>query len=183
MTRLVGISGSLRKGSLNTKLLHACVGLLPAGASLEIATLHDVPLYDGDVEAAAFPQPVTRLKDQIAGCDALLLVSPEYNHSMPGVLKNAIDWASRPPADIERVFMGRPVALIGASPGSFGTARGQAAWLPVLRAVQLRPFFELPPFYLAKAGDAFDDEGALKDPRSRDLLAAFLRGFVAFAAR
>jgi NAD(P)H-dependent FMN reductase len=182
MTRLVGLSGSLRQGSLNTQLLRACVPLLPAGATLDIVTLQGIPLYDGDLEAAGFPVAVTRLKDRVAAADALLIASPEYNHSMPGVLKNAVDWLSRPPKDIDRVFKGRPVALIGASPGGFGTARGQAAWLPVLRAVQLRPFFELPPFYLSKAADAFDADGAFRDARTRDTLAAFLQGFVAFAS-
>jgi len=110
-----------------------------------------VPLYDGDVEAAGIPPGVTRLKDQIAAADGLLIVSPEYNHTMPGVLKNAIDWCSRPPADIGRVFKGRPVAIIGASPGPFGTARGQHSWLPALRAVLLRPYFEHAPFYLSRA--------------------------------
>jgi NAD(P)H-dependent FMN reductase len=180
--KIIGLSGSLRRGSLNSQLLRACGALLPAGASLETASLRDVPLYDGDVEAAGIPAAVARLKDQVAGAGALLIVSPEYNHSMPGVLKNAIDWMSRPASDIGRVFKGRPVALIGASPGSFGTARGQAAWLPVLRAVQLRPFFELPPFYLARASDAFDADGALKDPKARELLTAFIQGFVAFAS-
>jgi NAD(P)H-dependent FMN reductase len=183
MTRIVGLAGSLRKGSLNAQLLRACIPLLPANARLEIADLHGIPLYDGDVEAAGIPADVTRVKDQIAGADALLIVSPEYNHSMPGVLKNAIDWLSRPAADIDRVFKGRPVAIIGASPGAFGTARGQAAWLPVLRAVQLRPFFELPPFYLAKAHQAFDAQGQLVDAKSRELLGAFLGGFVDFTGR
>lgn len=183
MTRIVGISGSLRKDSLNTKLLKACAGLLPAGASLEIADLHGVPLYDGDLEASAFPPAVTRLKDHVASGDALLLVSPEYNHSMPGVLKNALDWMSRPSSDVPRVFRGRPVALIGASPGGFGTARGQAAWLPVLRALTLRPFFDHPPFYLSKAAEAFDAQGGLVDARMREQLASFLEGFVAFARR
>ena len=183
MTQVLGISGSLRHGSFNTQLLHVCATLLPSGVQLEIADLHDIPLYDGDVEARGIPTAVTTLKERLAAADALLLVSPEYNHSMPGVLKNAIDWMSRPAADIDRVFKGKPVALIGASPGSFGTARGQAAWLPVLRAVQLRPFFELPPFYLAKAHQAFDPEGKLTDPKSRELLGAFLTGFVDFASR
>jgi NAD(P)H-dependent FMN reductase len=182
MMNILGVSGSLRRGSLNTRLLRVCVDLLPPGAELEIASLRDVPLYDGDVEAEGIPPAVTELKERVAAADALLLVSPEYNHSMPGVLKNAIDWMSRPAADIHRVFRGRPVALIGASPGGFGTARGQAAWLPVLRAVQLRPWFEAPPFYLSKADEAFDEQGALRDERTRGHLAAFLRGFVDFAA-
>ena len=180
MSKIVGISGSLRQGSLNTQLLKVCGGLLPAGATLEIASLRNVPLYDGDVEAKGIPAGVARLKDRVAASDALLLVSPEYNHTMPGVLKNAIDWMSRPGSDIGRVFKGRPVALIGASPGQFGTARGQANWLPALRAVTLRPYFEAAPFYLARADQAFDAEGALKDPKSREFLQAFLAGFVEF---
>jgi chromate reductase len=183
MIRILGVSGSLRRGSLNTKLLRACEGLLPSGASLDAVTLQGIPLYDGDLEAAGIPAAVSELKERCAAADALLLVSPEYNHSIPGVLKNAIDWMSRPGSDIPRVFKGRPVAVIGASPGGFGTARGQAAWLPVLRAVQLRPFFEAPPFYLSKADEAFDEAGALRDERTREHLAAFLRGFVEFAAK
>jgi NAD(P)H-dependent FMN reductase len=180
MTRIVGVSGSLRKASLNTQLLRACQPLLPPDVTLDIVTLHDVPLYDGDVEAQGIPAGVARLKDQVASADGLLLCSPEYNHTMPGVLKNAIDWLSRPPQDIDRVFKGRPVALLGASPGQFGTARGQASWLPALRAVMLRPFFEHAPFYLGRASDAFDERGGLKDPKSRELLSAFLAGFVSF---
>ena len=183
MSTIVGISGSLRQGSLNTQLLKACAGLLPGDATLAIASLREVPLYDGDVEAKGIPAGVAQLKDQVAAADALLLVSPEYNHTMPGVLKNAIDWMSRPGSDIGRVFKGKPVALIGASPGMFGTARGQANWLPALRAVTLRPYFEAPPFYLARADQAFDEQGALKDPKSRELLQGFLAGFVDFIRR
>jgi NAD(P)H-dependent FMN reductase len=180
MTTIVGISGSLRQGSLNTQLLKVCAGLLPDGVTLETASLRDVPLYDGDVEARGIPTGVAALKDQVAASDGLLLVSPEYNHTMPGVLKNAIDWMSRPPADIGRVFKGRPVALIGASPGQFGTARGQHSWMATLRAVLLRPYFEHAPFYLARADQAFDERGELKDPKSRELLQGFLSGFVDF---
>jgi NAD(P)H-dependent FMN reductase len=180
MTRLVGVSGSLRKGSFNTQLLRACQPLLPAGVSLEIVTLHEVPLYDGDVEARGIPPGVAKLKDLVAGADGLLIASPEYNHTMPGVLKNAIDWLSRPAEDIGRVFKGRPVALIGASPGGFGTARGQASWLPALRAVLLRPYFEHAPFYLSKAHQAFDEAGGFTDARTREQLAGFLAGFAAF---
>ena len=179
-TRIVGISGSLRQGSFNTRLLHVCVGLLPGDVTLEVVTLREVPLYDGDVEAQGIPPGVARLKDQIAASDALLLVSPEYNHTMPGVLKNAIDWCSRPPTDIGRVFKGRPVAILGASPGPFGTARGQHSWLPALRAVLLRPYFEHAPFYLERADQAFDEQGALKDPKKREQLQGFLAGFVDF---
>jgi NAD(P)H-dependent FMN reductase len=180
MTSIVGISGSLRLGSLNTQLLKACADLMPDGATLQVASLREVPLYDGDVEAKGIPTGVAALKDQVAAGDGLLIVSPEYNHTMPGVLKNAIDWMSRPPADIGRVFKGRPVALIGASPGQFGTARGQHSWVAALRAVMLRPYFEHAPFYLARADQAFDERGGLKDPKSRELLQGFLAGFVDF---
>ena len=183
MTTIVGISGSLRQGSLNTQLLKACAGLLPDGVTLRIESLRDVPLYDGDVEAKGIPSGVTRLKDAVAAADGLLLVSPEYNHTMPGVLKNTVDWMSRPPADIGRVFKGRPVALIGASPGQFGTARGQHSWLATMRAVLLRPYFEHAPFYLARADQAFDADGTLKDPKSRELLQGFLAGFVDFVRK
>jgi chromate reductase, NAD(P)H dehydrogenase (quinone) len=180
MTRIIGLSGSLRRDSFNTRLLRACAPLLPPDVSLEVVTLHDIPLYDGDVEAQGIPAGVARLKDQVAGCNGLLIASPEYNHTMPGVLKNAIDWMSRPADDIERVFKGRPVALIGASPGAFGTARGQHSWLPALRAVLLRPYFEHAPFYLAKAHQAFDEQGGFKDPKTRELLSGFLAGFTSF---
>jgi len=122
MTRVIGLSGSLRSGSYNTALLRAAARLMPEGVTLEVATIHGIPLYDGDVEAAeGIPAPVAALKDQVAAADGLLLATPEYNNSIPGVFKNAIDWLSRPPADIGRVFGGRPVAVIGASPGGFGT--------------------------------------------------------------
>jgi NAD(P)H-dependent FMN reductase len=183
MTRLVGISGSLRAGSFNTQLLKACAPLLPPDVTLDIVSLRDVPLYDGDVEAQGIPAGVARLKDQVAAADGLLIASPEYNHTMPGVLKNAIDWMSRPAADIGRVFKGRPVALLGASPGAFGTARGQHSWLPALRAVLLRPYFEHDAFYLAKAGQAFDEQGGFKDPKTREILQGFLTGFIEFVRR
>lgn len=122
MLKLLGISGSLRRGSFNTQLLQAAAKLLPEDATLDIQTLHGIPLYDADLEAAeGIPAAVSKLKDLMAAADGLVLATPEYNNGIPGVFKNAIDWASRPPADTRRVFVGKRVALMGASPGGFGT--------------------------------------------------------------
>ena len=184
MTQIAGLSGSLRSGSLNTALLRVAADLLPAGASLVMADIHEVPLYNADVEAEAFPAAVSRLKDLVATSDALLIATPEYNHSTPGVLKNALDWMSRPTAaESDRVFLRRPIAIIGASPGPFGTARSQPVLLPVLRALRARVFFDSPPFYLSAAAKAFNAQGELIDPVQRDRLADFLRHFLAFAQR
>jgi NAD(P)H-dependent FMN reductase len=139
VTRLLGISGSLRKGSFNTALLRAAQSRLPPGVTLDVATLQGIPLYDADREAGeGLPAEVTALKDRIVASDGVLLATPEYNNGIPGVFKNAIDWLSRPPGDAARVFRDRPFAVIGASPGGFGTILSQAAWLPVLRTLGAR---------------------------------------------
>lgn len=178
--KLVGVAGSLRRLSFNKGLLNAAAELLPAGATLEIVPIDDIPLYDADVEAAdGIPPAVTRLKNAIAGADGLLLATPEYNNSIPGVFKNVIDWASRPPADIGRVFGGRPVALIGASPGGFGTILSQDAWLSVLRTLGTRPWFE-GRLMASRASGLFDEQGRLTDASTRDRLRDFIAGFVAF---
>lgn len=181
MTRIVGISGSLRHGSYNTALLNAAAKAMPDGAELLVASIRDVPLYDGDVEAASgVPAAVVALKDAIAAADGLLLVTPEYNNSLPGVFKNAVDWLSRPPGDIRRVFGGRAVALMGASTGPFGTILSQGAWLPVLRALGTRPWFGQR-LLVSRAQSVFDASGELTDEGVREQLRNFLRGFVAFA--
>jgi chromate reductase len=110
MTAIVGISGSLRNGSFNTMLLNAAVKLAPAGTRIEIASIRDIPLYDGDLEAAGIPAPVQALKEKVIAAQGLLIVTPEYNNSMPGVLKNAIDWLTRPASDVPRVFPQSPWA-------------------------------------------------------------------------
>ena len=182
MTKLVGISGSLRRHSYNAGLLRAARELMPGGASLEMATIAGIPLYDADAEAAeGLPAAVVALKEAIAGADGVLLATPEYNNGIPGVFKNAIDWASRPPADAARIFAGRPFAVIGASPGRFGTILSQAAWLPVLRTLGTNAWAG-GRLLVSRAGDVFSD-GAMVDEAARRRLADFVAGFAAFAER
>jgi chromate reductase, NAD(P)H dehydrogenase (quinone) len=177
MPIIIGFSGSLRAGSFNTALLRTAAKLMPGGATLEIVTLHGIPLYDGDVEAVGIPPVVQELKDRVASCDGLLLATPEYNNSMPGVLKNAIDWLSRPAADIGRVFGGRAVAVIGASEGGFGTILAQNAWLPVLRTLGTRPWFGSR-LMVSRAGQVFNEAGEMMDEKIKAQLQRFLQGFV-----
>lgn len=180
MTRLIGIAGSLRKDSYNAALLRAAAELAPAGTEVEIASIAEIPLYDGDLESErGIPEPVAVLKDKIANADGLLLVTPEYNNSMPGVLKNAIDWLSRPAKDIERVFGDKAVAIMGATPGRGGTRLAQNAWLPVLRTLGTRAWFG-EQLYVAGAGQAFDAEGRLVDEKIKKLLSEFMAGFATF---
>lgn len=180
MTTIIGIAGSLRAASINRALLRAATELMPAGSTLKIATIEGIPLYNGDIEAQeGIPQTVSSLKDTIASADGLLLATPEYNHGIPGVLKNAFDWLSRPSADIPRVFGHRPVALVGASPGGFGTIMAQNDWLPVLRAVGAQPWFGQR-LLVSRAGSVFDESGTLTDDKVRGQLQQFLSGFVDF---
>ena len=172
--RVVGFAGSLRRGSYNRALLRAAEELTPRGMAIEVFDLRDVPLYDGDLEATGDPEGVARLKAAIRAADGVLMVTPEYNHGVPGVMKNAVDWCSRPPqsAPLAR----KPVALMGASPGITGSARGQS---------QLRQAFEFtnsycmpqPEFLLFKAHEKIDVEGRLTDEPSRAFLEKFLGAF------
>lgn len=182
MATIIGIAGSLRAGSFNGKLLRAAVELAPPSLTVEVESIRDIPLYDGDVEEQqGIPPPVARLKDRVAAADGVLLVTPEYNNSIPGPFKNAIDWLSRPPGDIARVFHDRPVAIIGATIGGGGTALAQAAWLPVLRTLRMRPWFG-GRLGLSRAASLFDDAGTLVDARTRDELAKLMAGFAAFVS-
>lgn len=181
MAKIIGISGALRKGSYNAALLRAAVELAPEGLGIEIASIRELPVYDGDVEAAAFPDVVRALKDRIAGADGLLLVTPEYNNGVPGSFKNAIDWLSRPSKDTARVFGGKPVALMGATPGGGGTILAQAAWLPILRTLGTNVFAG-PRVMIAHCANVFDESGTLKDEPTRAQVKKLLDGFAAFIA-
>jgi len=182
VTRILGLSGSLRRHSFNSGLLRAAAQAMPAGVVLDIGSIAEIPLYDGDVEAAGIPAAVAALKERVAQADALLLVSPEYNNGIPGVFKNAIDWLSRPSSDIARLFGGKPVAVIGASPGNFGTILSQAAWLPVLRTLGA-DHWAGGRLLVSHAGQIFDAEGNLIDEAIRDRLRIYLEGFAAYLMR
>ena len=181
MTTILGLSGSLRTGSFNSALLRAAAASMPKDTTLEIGTIRGIPLYDGDVEAQGMPDTVVKLKERVVATDGLLLVTPEYNNSVPGVFKNAIDWLTRPPADIPRVFAKRPVGVIGASPGGFGTLLSQTAWLPVLKTLGTAAYFG-GRLQVSRAGDVFNDEGTLVDERIREQLKKYLAGFSEFVA-
>lgn len=182
MVHIVGIAGSLRLESLNAALLRAALEVMPDQCGLQIETITDIPLYNGDVEETdGLPDPVTRLKDAVADADGLLLVTPEYNNSVPGVFKNAIDWMSRPASDISRVFGGKPVAVIGASPGGFGTVLAQQSWLPILRTLSTRPWWG-GRLQVSKAGAAFDEQRRLADEALRERLRTFVHGFCGFCS-
>ena len=179
MTSIVGISGSLRRGSFNSGLLMAAREVLPENTSLRIESIAEIPLYNGDVESdSGIPAAAVKLKDAIAEADALLISTPEYNHSIPGVLKNAIDWLSRPPDDRARVFEKRPVALMGAAPGRFGTLLSQTAWLPVLHSLGVQLWNGR--MLVSGARNLFDDDGRLHDEETRERLQKFVADFVRF---
>ncbi len=179
MDTIIAISGSLRTGSFNTALARAATTFAPADCRIEIEPIRNIPLYDGDVEAKGMPDAVEALKDRIRTASGLLMVTPEYNNSVPGVLKNTIDWLSRPAKDIPRVFGDLPFGIIGATPGPGGTRLSQTAWLPVMRQLGVHPFFGKA-VYLANARDVFDESGTLVDPKLKDVVAKYVEAFVAF---
>jgi NAD(P)H-dependent FMN reductase len=182
MDTIIAISGSLRAGSFNTALARAAAGFAPAGCTIELASIREIPLYDGDLEVQGMPAAVEALKDRIAAAMGFLLVTPEYNNSVPGVAKNAVDWLTRPPKDMTRVWNDLPFGIVGATPGAGGTRLSQTAWLPVVRQLGARPFFAKA-VYLANARTTFDEAGHIVDDKLRDVVQKYVEGFVDFARK
>lgn len=179
MTRVLGISGSLRKGSYNTMALEAARKLAPSGMTIERFDIRPIPLYDEDVRAKGLPEPVQDFRRAIAEADAVLIVSPEYNFSIPGVLKNAIDWASRPP---DQPFNEKPVAIMGCSPGPIGTTRMQYHLRQVLTA--LNAFVvNKPEVAIGNMTQRFDAEGNLVDQTTRQFVRQLLESLAAWSKR
>jgi chromate reductase len=161
---ILGFSGSLRNGSFNAALLKATQELVPESMSLEIYDLSKIPLYNEDIRNAGYPEIVQDFRRRIASSDALLIASPEYNYSFPGVLKNAIDWASRPP---EPPLLKKPAAIMGATPGPFGTVRGQLHLRQVCVCLNML-VLNKPEVLVNNAQSKFDTQGRLVDGPTRE---------------
>lgn len=179
MTQLVGISGSLRKASFNTALVHAAAELVPNGTSLTVVSIDEIPLYNADLDVDGGPASVRKLKSKIDEADGIVIATPEYNYGLPGVLKNVIDWVSRPA--YKSVLVGKPVATMGASPGAIGTARAQ----PHLRNAlfgTLAEVFPHPEVLVGQAKQRFRD-GVLEDEATREVVKEMLERYVAWITR
>ena len=175
---ILGLAGSLRRESFNRALLRAAAGLAPPDATVAVfERLGEIPLYNDDARLRGLPDPVAELWQAIATADALLVATPEYNYGIPGVLKNALDWVSRPPA--ESPLRRKPVAIMGASTGSFGTARAQLALRQTFQFIESYVLLK-PEVMVFRAAEHFDDAGELVDEATREHVAAQLRELVAW---
>jgi len=169
--KVLGFAGSLRKDSYNKAALKAAQELLPSGMTLEIYDLAPIPLFNEDVERDGFPASVVTFKERIAAADALLIATPEYNYSIPGVLKNALDWVSRPPG--QSPLIGKPLAFMGASTGYFGTSRAQYHLRQVCVILNMHPV-NSPEVFISGAASKFDGSGRLTDTMFRDGIGSLL---------
>lgn len=176
---ILGFAGSLRKGSYNKALLHAAMELLPKDAKLEILDLEGIPPFNQDLENNP-PQKVKDFKEKIRAADAILIATPEYNYSISGVLKNALDAASRPFGD--NPFLDKPVGIIGASVGTLGTARAQYHLRQICVFLNMHPL-NSPEVFVTRAYEKFDDKGNLKDQDTREVLRLFLENLVNWTRR
>ncbi|HEY3917032.1 MAG TPA: NAD(P)H-dependent oxidoreductase [Stellaceae bacterium] len=177
--KVLALSGSLRKGSYNTMLLHAAKELAPPGMSFELYDLAPMPMYNDDVRTAGYPPEAQKFRAAIAASDAIFLASPEYNYSVSGVLKNAIDWASRPP---NMPFDGKTAAIVGASGGALGTARSQRDLRWILSGLNVY-VVNLPHVYVGGAAQKFDAAGKLTDQASRDFIKQLLENLADLTIR
>lgn len=178
-TRIIGISGSLRQASFNTAALRAAQELAPDGVIIEIASLADIPLYDQDLRDKSVPAAVEKLCKQVMEADAMLFASPEYNYSVSGVLKNAIDWLSRLKP---QPFAGKPAAVIGASMGLIGTARAQYDLRKIMVSLDVH-FLNKPEIMIAQAHERFDANGKLTDGQTREHLQKLVTSLAGWANR
>ena len=177
--RIIGIAGSLRKGSYNRGTLNAAVDLVPEGATIEIFELDGIPGFNQDDEQNP-PEKVAELKRKIREADAILFVTPEYNYSVPGVLKNAIDWASRPYGD--SAWNGKPAAIMGASIGGIATARAQYHLRQMMVFLNMFPINQ-PEVMIGNAGEKFDEQGNLTDEETKDFIRQLLKNLVEWTNR
>jgi chromate reductase len=177
---ILGIAGSLRRASYNRSLLRAAIELAPASLAIQpFERLAEIPLYDADLEERGAPGPVLALRAAMRAADGILFATPEYNHSVPGVLKNAVDWASRPAG--QAAYAGKPVGIIGATPGSGATIRGQLALRQALDSDA--SVMGSPEVLIARAAERFDADGRLTDETTRRFLSRFLAAFAAWVER
>jgi chromate reductase, NAD(P)H dehydrogenase (quinone) len=177
---IAAFAGSLRQASFNRALIRAATEAAPSSLHIVVYDLKDLPLYNADVDAAGAPKSVVELRDAVRRADGLLIATPEYNHGMPGVLKNAIDWLSRPAR--QSVLDGKPAAMMGASPGMTGTARSQEQLRQVFAATN-SPLMPQPEVLVARAAEKFDAAGRLTDEPTRAFLATFLERLAAWIGR
>ncbi len=177
--RILGIAGSLRKDSFNRAALRAAAALVPEGAEMEIYDIEGFPGFNQDDDQSP-PAKVAEFKQKIRDADAILISSPEYNYSIPGVLKNAIDWASRPYGT--SAWEGKPAAIMGCSPGAVGTARMQYHLRQVMVFLNMHPLNK-PEVMIGKAAEKFDAEGNLTDEKTREFIRKMLEGLIAWTKR
>jgi chromate reductase, NAD(P)H dehydrogenase (quinone) len=176
--RVLAISGSLRQASFNTALLRTAIDLAPAGMVIETAEIGDLPLYDEDVRAKGLPDPVQRFRDHVARAEGILVATPEYNYSVPGVLKNAIDWASRPP---QQPFAGKALGIMSASSGLSGAMRAQYHLRQIAVTLDLH-VMNKPEIFVRSAGEKITD-GRLSDEATRKVVGDFMTAFETWVRR
>ncbi len=176
---ILGISGSLRKGSYNTALIRIAQEECPPGVDFITADIAEIPPYNEDVRLQGDPPPIALLKEQIRSAHALLIATPEYNYSVPGVLKNAIDWASRPPETSP--LSNKPVALMGAG-GMMGTARAQYHLRQIAVFTNMHPLNK-PELFVRRAAEKFDEEGNPRNPMLRDQVRNLVAALLAWTER